>query len=86
MTLSIAAARAELTAPAIAAHFHWPALVGKPAPIEAPLKPPLDSPMKGSATLTDSQAKDLMDGMTYFSIHTAEHKPCEIRGQLEKVM
>ncbi len=86
MTLSIAAARAGLTAPAIAAHFHWPALVGKPAPIEAPLKPPLDSPMKGSATLTDFQAKDLIDGVMYFNIHTAEHKPGEIRGQLEKVM
>ena len=75
-----------LTGPAIAAHFHGPAPVGKPAPIEVPLKPPLDSPMKGSATLTASQAKDLMDGMMYFNIHTAAHKPGEIRGQLEKVM
>ncbi len=75
-----------LTGPAIAAHFHGPAPVGKPAPVEVPLKPPLDSPMKGSATLTDPQAKDLMDGMMYFNIHTAEHKPGEIRGQLEKVM
>ena len=75
-----------LTGPAIAAHFHGPAPVGKPAPIEVPLKAPLDSPMKGSATLTDSEAKDLMDGMMYFNIHTAEHKPGEIRGQLEKAM
>src|SRR5271165_2110231 len=75
-----------LTGPAIAAHFHGPAPVGKPAPIEVPQKPPLDSPMKGSATLTDAQAKDLMDGMMYFNIHTAEHKPGEIRGQLEKAM
>ena len=45
-----------LTGPAIAAHFHGPAPVGKAAPIEVPLQPPLDSPMKGSATLTDSQA------------------------------
>ncbi|MGO9757866.1 MAG: CHRD domain-containing protein [Roseiarcus sp.] len=42
--------------------------------------------MKGSATLTDFQAKDLIDGVMYFNIHTAEHKPGEIRGQLEKVM
>jgi len=75
-----------LTGPVIAAHFHGPAPVGKPAPIEVPLKAPLDSPMKGSATLTDAQAKDLMDGMMYFNIHTAEHKPGEIRGQLEKAM
>jgi CHRD domain len=39
-----------LTGPAIAAHFHGPAPVGKAAPIEVPLQPPLDSPMKGSAT------------------------------------
>ncbi len=75
-----------LTGPAIAAHFHRPAPVGKPAPIEAPLQAPLDSPTKGSATLTDAQAKDLTDGMMYFNIHTAEHKPGEIRGQMEKAI
>jgi CHRD domain len=75
-----------LTGPAIAAHFHGPAPVGKPGPIEVPLKPPLDSPMKGSAILTDSEAKDLTGGMMYFNIHTAEHKPGEIREQMEKAM
>jgi hypothetical protein len=73
-----------LTGPAIAAHFHGPAPVGKPAPIEVPLQAPLDSPMKGSATLTDAQAKDLTDGMMYLNIHTAANKPGEIRGQMEK--
>src|SRR5271165_5066764 len=67
-----------LTGPALAAHFHGPAGPGVAAPI--------DSPMKGSATLTDSQAQDLMGGMMYFNIHTAEHKPGEIRGQMEKAM
>jgi hypothetical protein len=75
-----------LTGPAVAAHFHGPAPAGKPAPIEVPLKPPLDSPMKGSASLTDSEAKDLMEGMMYFNIHTAAHKGGEIRGQVEKAM
>jgi hypothetical protein len=75
-----------LTGPAVAAHFHGPAPVGKAAPIEVPLKAPLDSPMKGSAILTDSQARDLADGNMYFNIHTAEHKPGEIRGQMEKAM
>ena len=75
-----------LTGPAVAAHFHGPAPVGKAAPIEVPLQAPLDSPMKGSATLTDAQAKDLMDGMMYFNIHTAANKPGEIRGQMEKAM
>jgi hypothetical protein len=75
-----------LTGSALAAHFHGPAGPGVAAPIEVPLKAPLDSPMKGSAVLTDAQAKDLMDGMMYFNIHTAEHKPGEIRGQMEKAM
>jgi len=75
-----------LTGPAVAAHFHGPAPAGKPAPIEVPLSPPLDSPMKGSAALTESQAKDLTEGMMYFNIHTAAHKGGEIRGQLEKAM
>ena len=85
-TLSWTVEYSGLTGPAIAAHFHGPAPVGKPAPIEVPLKAPLDSPLKGSATLTDAQAKDLLDGQVYFNIHTAEHKPGEIRGQLEKAM
>jgi CHRD domain len=75
-----------LTGPAIAAHFHGPAPVGKPAPVEVPLQAPLDSPIKGSATLTDAQAKDLTDGLLYVNIHTAANKPGEIRGQLEKAM
>ena len=75
-----------LTGPALAAHFHGPAAPGVAAPIEVPLTGSLDSPIKGSATLTDSQAKDLMDGKMYFNIHTAEHKPGEVRGQMEKAM
>ena len=31
----------------------------------------LPSPMKGEATLTDSQISDLQAGMWYFNIHTA---------------
>jgi len=75
-----------LTGPATMAHFHGPAPVGKPAPIEVPLTGSLDSPISGTATLTDGQAKDLMDGMMYFNIHTAANKPGEIRGQMEKAM
>ena len=75
-----------LTGPATAAHFHGPAPAGKPAAVEVPQQPPLESPMKGSAVLTPEQAKDLMDGMLYFNIHTAAHKPGEIRGQVEKAM
>ena len=75
-----------LTGPAVAAHFHGPAAAGTAAPVEVPLTGSLDSPIKGSATLTDAQAKDLTSGMMYFNIHTAAHKPGEIRGQMEKAM
>ena len=51
-----------------------------------PLTGDLSSPIKGSATLTDAQAKDLADGMMYFNIHTAANKAGEIRGQMEKAM
>ena len=71
-----------LTGPAMAAHFHGPAPVGKPAPIMVPLTGALASPIKGSATLTDPQAKALSDGMMYFNLHTAKHKAGEIRGQM----
>ena len=75
-----------LTGPAIAAHFHGPAPVGKPAGVLVPIKSALDSPIQGSATLTDEQAKALEDGLIYFNIHTAANKGGEIRGQLEKGM
>ena len=75
-----------LTGPAVAAHFHGPAPVGKAAPVMVGMKAPLDSPMTGSATLTDDQAKALTDGLIYFNIHTAANKAGEVRGQLAKGM
>jgi hypothetical protein len=70
-----------LTGPEIAAHFHGPAAVGVNAPVMVPVDAK-ESPFKGSATLTDAQAKAFADGMVYFNIHTAEHKAGEIRGQV----
>ena len=75
-----------LSGPAIAAHFHGPAPVGKTAPPMVPITGALASPIKGSAKLTGAQATALTDGMMYFNIHTAAHKPGEIRGQLMKGM
>ena len=71
-----------LTGAATAAHFHAPAPVGKAAGVEVPIKGELASPIKGTATLTEEQAKNLTDGMTYFNIHTAANKGGEIRGQV----
>ena len=73
-----------LSGPATAAHFHGPAAAGANAGVVVPQKDGLTSPMKGEATLTDAQAKDLADGKWYFNIHTAANKGGEIRGQVMK--
>jgi hypothetical protein len=76
-----------LTGPATAAHFHGPAESGKNAGVAIWISEkgkPLDSPFKGSATLTDAQASDLMAGLWYANIHTAANPGGELRGQLTK--
>jgi hypothetical protein len=72
-----------LTGPATAAHFHGPAPAGKNAGVMVPIAP-ATSPLEGSATLNDAQAKALMDGDMYVNVHTAANKGGEIRGQLMK--
>ncbi len=73
-----------LTGPAAAAHFHGPAGAGKNAGVALMIGPSPTSPAKGSATLTDAQAADLMAGSWYVNIHTAANKAGEIRGQVTK--
>jgi hypothetical protein len=73
-----------ITGPASAAHFHGPAAAGANAPPVIPITGKLDSPIKGSKTLTAAQASDLAGGKWYFNVHTAAHKDGEIRGQLMK--
>ncbi len=80
-TLTWSGTYADLTGPEIAAHFHGPAAVGVNAPVMVPVDAK-QSPFKGSAALTDEQAKAFADGLVYFNIHTAQNKPGEIRGQL----
>lgn len=80
--LEFTATYSGLTGPAIAAHLHAPAPTGKDAGIEIPIKGSLESPIKGDFTLTEEQAKNLTDGMTYFNIHTQENAKGELRGQM----
>jgi CHRD domain len=70
-----------LTGPATAAHFHGPAEAGKNAGVVIKFDNP-NSPIEGSATLTDAQAADLAAGNWYVNVHTAANKPGEIRGQV----
>jgi hypothetical protein len=50
--------------------------------VVVPLTPPLASPIKGSATLTDGQIGNLKGGLWYINIHTAKIPDGEIRGQV----
>lgn len=71
-----------LSGPATMAHFHGPAKPGANAGVALPLSSPLDSPIKGDATLTAAQQKELLDGLMYVNIHTAANPGGEIRGQV----
>jgi hypothetical protein len=81
-TLTWTVTYSGLSGPATAAHIHGPAAPGANAGVLIPFKPPLESPIRGSATLTDAQISDLEAGRTYVNLHTAAHPPGEMRGQL----
>lgn len=72
-----------LSGPAAAAHIHGPAAAGANAGVMVPFPAPA-SPIKGSATLTEAQAADLMAGRTYVNVHTAANGGGEIRGQITR--
>ena len=74
---------ADLTGPALGAHFHGPSEPGKNAGIALPFKT-VQSPIEGTATLTENQAADLLSGKWYANIHTAANPGGELRGQLMK--
>ncbi len=75
-----------LSGPATAAHFHGPATRKENAGVLAPIggKNPT-SPVMGTVTLTDDQAKDLRTGKVYVNVHTAANPGGEIRGQVTHV-
>ncbi|MBK6323339.1 CHRD domain-containing protein [Candidatus Aalborgicola defluviihabitans] len=70
-----------MTGPVTAGHFHGPAMAGTNAGVVQGFSGSMDSPIKGSATLTAAQAADLLAGKWYVNLHTAANKGGEIRGQ-----
>ena len=73
-----------LTGPATAAHFH-----GGEGRRECGVSIPIDdleSPMEGSATLSDEQAQQLMDGLLYDEYPHGGESEGEIRGQVKAGM
>jgi hypothetical protein len=74
-----------LSSPVTMAHFHGPAELGKNAGIEVWLTKqgsPVESPIKGEATLSPEQAQQFMAGELYINVHTRDHPAGEIRGQV----
>jgi hypothetical protein len=71
-----------LTGPAKAGHFHGPAAAGANAGVALPFTGSVDSPIKGSATLTEAQMADLMAGKWYVNLHTTANPGGELRGQV----
>jgi hypothetical protein len=72
-----------LSGPVTAAHFHA-AEAGRNGAVAVSMMGTDKGSLEGSATLTDTQAEDLMAGKWYVNIHTATHKAGEIRGQVTK--
>jgi CHRD domain len=66
-------------------HFHGPAAQGESASPQLWLTvkdAAVENPIKGQATLTPEQAKDLAAGKWYVNLHTAAHPAGEVRGQV----
>ena len=73
----------DLSGPAVAAHFHGPGEPGKNAGIVLPFKS-AQSPIEGTAVLSEPQVADLLAGKWYANIHTAANPGGELRGQMVK--
>jgi hypothetical protein len=71
-----------LSGPAKAGHFHGPAAAGANAGVALGFTGSVESPIKGTATLTPAQVTDLTAGKWYVNLHTAANPGGEVRGQV----
>lgn len=79
----------DLTGPIVApgAHFHGPAVQGTNAGVEVFLSngnppEPATGNLSGSASLDAQQLSDVLGGLWYLNIHTADNMSGELRGQV----
>lgn len=75
----------DLSSGVTLAHFHGPAAPGSnasPFVNMAPTTGATSGTMLGDATLTETQAQWIMDGLAYINIHTEDHGGGELRGQV----
>ena len=66
-------------------HFHGPALPGENAPPIVNIMnftAATTGTASGTATLTDAQETDLLNGRWYYNLHTPNHPAGEIRAQV----
>lgn len=77
----------SLESAATAAHFHGPAERGEGAGILIDLGPVSEQvgTTKGSVTLTDDEETQMLDGLWYINVHSENHTPGAIRGQVKKL-
>jgi hypothetical protein len=83
-TLSWTITYSGLSTRPTAMHFHGPADSTRNAGIALLIPGNLDSPIMGSAVLSESQAADLLAGRWYLNIHTAAHPAGELRAQMTR--
>ena len=82
-TLTYNVSWSNLSGNATVAHFHGPAAVGTNASVVVPFTFTAGSTSaSGTATLTDAQESDLLNGLWYANVHTQAHGGGEIRGQV----
>ena len=74
----------DLSGAATMAHFHGPAAAGANGPVTVWLSKQgsaPESPIRGEATLSATQAEQFASGQWYVNVHTKAHPAGEIRGQ-----
>ncbi len=80
-TLSWNISFSNLSGPAVAAHFHGPAVPATDAGIQVTIGD-LSSPSVGSQAITEAQEAQLLGGDWYINYHTSMCGGGEIRGQV----